>query len=267
MSSPGGGQSLHPGSVSVVIPCKDDAEPLARCLAALEAQTRRADEVIVVDNGSSDDSAATALAFGARALLCPEPGIPAASSTGYDAARGEFILRLDADCLPAPDWIEAVVRAFSEQPGTSAVTGWASFHDGPAALRRVLAALYLGAYTFAGILALGHRPLFGSNLSMRRSAWCAVRSTVHRDDPEMHDDLDLSFHLGERHQIGRLVENRMTMSMRPLSSSAGLRLRMRRGFTTVVAHWPEHLPPYRWHRRRKLGRADLYRVSDISTQL
>ncbi len=54
------------GSVSVVIPCKDDAHHLAMCLAALAKQTRQADEVIVVDNESSDDSAAVALASGLR---------------------------------------------------------------------------------------------------------------------------------------------------------------------------------------------------------
>lgn len=238
------------GSVSVVIPCKDDAHHLAMCLAALAKQTRQADEVIVVDNESSDDSAAVALAFGAQVIPCPEPGIPAASSTGYDAARGELILRLDADCLPAADWIDTVVEVFAEQPRAAALTGGASFHDGPRALRRVLAAIYLGAYTLAGTLALGHRPLFGSNLAMRRSAWCAVRGTVHRDDPEMHDDLDLSFHLGEKHRIGRLASGRMTMSMRPFADLKGLRRRIRRGLFTVVTHWPEDFPPYRWRRGR-----------------
>lgn len=256
MSSPRCDQPWHPCSVSVVIPCKDDAEHLARCLMALGEQTRQADEVIVVDNGSSDSSAATALAFGATVIPCRDPGIPAASSTGYDAARGELILRLDADCLPAADWIEAVVAVFAEQPGTAALTGWAHFHDGPIALRRVLAALYLGAYTFAGVLALGHRPLFGSNLAMRRNAWCDVRDAVHRDNPEMHDDLDLSFHLGERHSIGRLAGGRMTMSMRPFSDFAGMQRRMRLGLSTVVTHWPEDFPPYRWRRRRKKGRDD-----------
>ena len=94
-------------AVSVVIPVKDDAALLTRCLSALAAQDRPVDEIIVVDNGSSDDSADRARAAGARVVRCDDPGIPAAASAGYDAARGDLILRRDADCpsrgrAPAP---------------------------------------------------------------------------------------------------------------------------------------------------------------------
>ena len=76
-------------TVSVVIPVRDDAEMLARCLAALAAQTRPADEIVVVDNGSSDDSASVARSAGARVVAEATPGIPQAASTGYDAAYVE----------------------------------------------------------------------------------------------------------------------------------------------------------------------------------
>ena len=66
-------------AVSVVIPAKDDARQLETCLAVLAAQTRRADEVVVVDNGSSDETASVAAAAGARVVRCLEPGIPAAN--------------------------------------------------------------------------------------------------------------------------------------------------------------------------------------------
>src|SRR5690606_36645832 len=57
-------------TVSVVIPVKDDAALLARCLEALARQTRLPDEIIVVDNNSSDDSALVAVAGGARVVNC-----------------------------------------------------------------------------------------------------------------------------------------------------------------------------------------------------
>ncbi|QMU98128.1 glycosyltransferase family 2 protein [Microbacterium esteraromaticum] len=237
--------------LSVVIPVRNDAELLARCLSALRPQTRPADEVIVVDNASSDASAAVAADGGARVLSCPEPGIPAAAAAGYDAAGGDLILRLDADCIPPRTWIQDTERLLSRSPGMVAATGWARFVDGPGALRWTVD-LYLGAYTIAAWTALGHRPLFGSNMALRADAWRAVRTEVHRHDAETHDDLDLSFHLGRIGAIGRLTGVRMGISMRPLRPGSGLRRRVRRGLHTVTLHWPEDLPPWRRRRLREL---------------
>lgn len=80
-------------TVSVVIPVRDDAELLRRCLHALAQQSHPAHEIIVVDNDSSDHSSAVAEQFGVRVLDQPEHGIPAASAAGYDAARGDIIAR------------------------------------------------------------------------------------------------------------------------------------------------------------------------------
>jgi glycosyltransferase involved in cell wall biosynthesis len=235
-------------TVSVVIPVKDDAAELARCLYALSRQSRTADEIIVVDNGSSDSSAAVALNAGATLIRCLEPGIPAASAEGYDRASGDLLLRLDADCIPADDWIERVCAEFAARPDVAALTGRADFTGAPAVVSRASSVAYLLAYAATTVPALGHLPLFGSNLAMRREAWQDVRLRVHRDDPEVHDDLDLAFHLGERHRIGFLRGSSMHMSPRPFGSARALARRFHRGFRSVVIHWPRDFPPSRWRR-------------------
>ncbi|SBS74929.1 glycosyltransferase family 2 protein [uncultured Microbacterium sp.] len=244
-------------TISVVIPVKDDANELHRCLRALQLQTREPDEIVVVDNGSSDASAQVAREFGARVIRCDRSGIPAASSAGYDAATGDVIARLDADCIPARTWIETVADAFARRPDVSVFTGGARFVDGPIALRTSLAAGYLGAYALVTVPALGHLPVFGSNLAFRRSAWQGIRSHVHRQDPELHDDLDFAFHVGERHRIRYLRGAAMGISMRPFASGADFGQRVRRGVRTVLVHWPADFPPVRWVRlalRRALHR-------------
>jgi glycosyltransferase involved in cell wall biosynthesis len=236
-------------TVTVVIPVRDDAGPLDRCLRDLGRQTRPADEIIVVDNASSDGSAEVAMKHDAIVVPEPRPGIPAAAATGYDAATGTLIARCDADSRLPPDWLERVVV---ELETADAVTGSARFYDVPRRWRRFsrpLAMIYLGAYTLATGAALGHAPLFGSNLGMRRSAWLAVRDQVHRDDPELHDDLDLSVHLGARHRIRRVPGLLVGISSRPFWNGEALERRFRRGMRTIRLHWPEEYPPYRVARR------------------
>lgn len=86
-------------SLSVVIPCKDDAGPPARCFNGLAGQTFAPLEVVVMDNNSADDSAEVATKWGARVVRETAPGIAAAASNGYDAALGDIIVRCDADTI------------------------------------------------------------------------------------------------------------------------------------------------------------------------
>jgi glycosyltransferase involved in cell wall biosynthesis len=233
--------------VSVVIPVKDDGVLLRRCLRALELQTRPADELIVVDNASRDDSAGIARSAGARVVRCDQSGIAAASAAGYDEATNEVILRLDADCLPARTWIEEMTKALVGRPGVAAVTGGARFIDGPRSMRSWAAAVYLGAYFAVTVPTLGHLPLFGSNLAFRRTAWRDIRHRVHLD-ADIHDDLDLAYHFGDRYYIRFVPTASMGISMRPLASARGLLRRTRRGVRTVLMHWPRDFPPLRWNR-------------------
>ncbi|WP_396667741.1 glycosyltransferase family 2 protein [Microbacterium sp. R86528] len=233
-------------TVSVVIPVKDDSVALARCLRALKKQTRNIDEIIVVDNGSSDSSANVATAAGATVVTCEEPGIPAASAHGYDLASGDFILRLDADCVPSGIWVQSICEAFVRRPDVAVFTGGARFIDGPKALRGPIAVAYLASYVATTLPALGHLPVFGSNLAMRREVWRSARFKVHRHDQHVHDDLDLAFHIGERYRIRYLADASMGMSMRPFNSARSFALRLYRGFRTVLIHWPADFAPVRW---------------------
>ena len=235
----------HP-TVSVVIPVKDDVVMLRRCLDALARQTVRPLEVVVVDNGSTDDSAAVARARGARVVEERAPGIPAAASTGYDAALGEVIARCDADSVPPPDWVHRLLRAIE---GADAVTGSGTFYDLPPVLRRLMQWLYLSTYFVTVHLALGHPALWGSNMAIRRQAWLEVRGAVHRDDPELHDDIDLSFALGPGRRIHHDRRLRVGVSARCLKGGEQLRRRMRRAVRTLRAGWAEQPPWVRWQQR------------------
>src|SRR5215210_6575002 len=86
--------------VSVVIPCLDEAANIERCVAWARttlAEHRIPGEVVVADNDSEDDSAALALAAGARVVHERRRGYGNAYMAGFAAARGRYILMGDAD--------------------------------------------------------------------------------------------------------------------------------------------------------------------------
>ncbi|RIX31044.1 glycosyltransferase [Amnibacterium setariae] len=222
---------------SVVVPVKDDGDPLERCLVALDAQRLRPDEVIVVDNGSSDASVAVAEAHGARVVREAQPGIAAAASAGYDAARSDLILRLDADSRPPADWTQRVVDRFVADPALDALSGPGEFMVVPRPLRRALTGWYWYAYFERIGRKVGGPPLFGSNLAMRRAAWERVADRVHREDQGIHDDLDLTVHLREagcRLEVDPALL--VPVSARPLLHPVGLIGRARKAEHTIALH-------------------------------
>ena len=188
----------EPLRLSVVLPVRDDAQALRRCLVALSMLSDEPDEVLVVDNGSSDATGAIARESGARVVRQPVPGIAKAAATGYDAATGDVIVRFDADGVPPVDWIARIRAAFTDDPELAGLTGPGVFTSLPMPLRLLAGLGYHGAYFGLIGAMLGRTPLYGSNLAMRRTAWLAARERFHSDDPMVHDDLCLTVHLDNR---------------------------------------------------------------------
>ena len=153
------------------------------------------DEIVVVDNGSTDDTAAVAREFGARVVTEPIPGIPRASSAGYDAATGDLIARIDADSVCPPEWLERVAAAFETEPGLSVLTGMGEFYGSTPLVHWLGRKFYLGGMYWSMTPFLAHPPIFGSNFVMRREVWTELRTEVHREQRNIHDDLDLSLHI------------------------------------------------------------------------
>jgi glycosyltransferase involved in cell wall biosynthesis len=104
-------------SLSVVIPAYNAERTIGAVLEALQAQTPPPDEVIVVDDGSADRTAAVAERHGARIVRAGDGGYAGgARNRGWDVATGDVVVFLDADSVPAPGWTTGLARALVEFP-------------------------------------------------------------------------------------------------------------------------------------------------------
>lgn len=119
----GNGRTLP--RVSVVVPAYNAAGVIGHCLAALEAQTYPRDcyELIVVDDASQDETALLAAGAGATVIAEGKRGKSGVRNLGAAHASGEILLFTDADCEPAPDWIERMVAPFRDDPAVAGVKG------------------------------------------------------------------------------------------------------------------------------------------------
>jgi glycosyltransferase involved in cell wall biosynthesis len=110
--------------LSVVIASRNRARQLDECLRRLHAVVGPADEVVVVDSCSSDDSTRrTAIARGASVVTMAAPGASSARNAGWRAARHELVAFLDDDVMVRSGWADAMAVALS-QDGVAFVTGW-----------------------------------------------------------------------------------------------------------------------------------------------
>jgi glycosyltransferase involved in cell wall biosynthesis len=109
--------------VSIVIPCFDHARFVGEAIESALAQTRPEIEVIVVDDGSRDDSAAVAARFPVRLIRQTNQGLSAARNAGLRASRGDVLICLDADDRLYPTAAAAAVAAFERSPSAMLAFG------------------------------------------------------------------------------------------------------------------------------------------------
>jgi glycosyltransferase involved in cell wall biosynthesis len=117
--------------LSVIIPVRNGGGDLRVCLIAIQHGQRRPDEIIVVDDASTDDTVRTAKKFGARVISLGSPSIgPAmARNRGATEANGEIILFIDADVRVHADTLAKIEQYFVANPNLSALFG--SYDDQP----------------------------------------------------------------------------------------------------------------------------------------
>jgi peptidoglycan/xylan/chitin deacetylase (PgdA/CDA1 family)/glycosyltransferase involved in cell wall biosynthesis len=174
--------------VSVIVPAFNEEELLPQCLAALMAQAREtAAEIIVVDNASTDRTAAIAREFGATVVHEPQRGYVHALARGVQAASHPLVAVTDADSVVGPRWLAGIQAALA-RPDIAGVTG-------PVA--------YEGSRSLTWMAMLMPHELWGANMAFRKADLEAVGGI----DPRINMGADIHLNAQLRRR-GRIIFDR-----------------------------------------------------------
>jgi len=161
--------------ISVVIPARDEEEFLPQCLESLKHQDYEGDyEIIVVDNGSTDNTGKVAQELGATVVVCPQRGVAYARQAGAYSARGDIIVQADADTIYPTGWLSRIARHFSAHPKSAALAGIYIYKDPPRWAKLEYFLRYLA--NMAALFVLGNAAcISGANFAFRREAFLKVK--------------------------------------------------------------------------------------------
>jgi glycosyltransferase involved in cell wall biosynthesis len=174
---------------SVIIPTYNEADCIADCLDALQNQVVAPDEIIVVDNNSTDSTVDIVQRYPQVQLLREDrQGQLYARQVGFDAATSDYIATIDADCQPHEDWVHYMKNRLSVGD-IDALSGYVSI-ESPRFLPFAGAVFNWFEYQINYRL-LGHYPLFGSNMVITQVFWQRVRGKL-QDDTSLWEDYDMA---------------------------------------------------------------------------
>jgi glycosyltransferase involved in cell wall biosynthesis len=187
--------------VSVVIPCFNLGQYLREALASVEAQTVPPDEVVVIDDGSTDPATKEVLAGlgGPRlhVISIPNAGVGAARNLGARSTTGDYVCFLDADDRLAPGYLEATARALEENAGLGFAATW---------LQTFGSATWDWKETSCALEALLFGNIGAATVMVRRSDFEAVGGYDTQMPHQGYEDWDLLLALTTRGRGGVLIE-------------------------------------------------------------
>jgi len=181
--------------VSVVIPAYNEEGYIKKCLTSITNQSERADEIIVVNNNSTDKTEVIAKKFDVKIVNEKTQGMTPARNRGFNSAKYEIIARCDADTVVPKDWIRIIKNNF-KKGDLDALTGPVFFNDSEILKSTSTIPADLAWKSFK-LIANGKKYLIGPNMAITKKIWTQVKNIVEMDDKKVHEDMDLSLKIAK----------------------------------------------------------------------
>jgi len=197
--------------ISVVIPAFNEEANIGNCLRSLKKQSRPADEIIVVDNNSTDKTAQIAKKLGATVILEKKQGIAFARNAGFNAAKGDIIARIDADSTAHHNWLRLMENGLHKNPESVAITGIIYYPDFGFFGRSKTCVRF---YAYFVRLLSGIVFLRASNFAVYKKQWQKIRGKLCDTAKLVHEDWDISFHLQDKSKVAYSQEIAVNTSSR-----------------------------------------------------
>lgn len=161
---------------SFIIPALNEEKLISPCIKSIKKQTKPTDEIIVVDNGSEDKTAAIANRLGCRVVKEKKKGLSNARNQGAKLAKGEVLCFVDADGIVSKNWLKAASQSFLTNKTVEAVSGLNIFQH-----QLLSKKLWFNTYTFIvflGVFILDKlfkkTALVGNNLAIKKELFWAL---------------------------------------------------------------------------------------------
>jgi glycosyltransferase involved in cell wall biosynthesis len=186
--------------VSVIIPAHNEARYIEGCIQSLMKQTVKADEIILINNNSTDKTVQIAKKFPIKIINEKKQGITLARNRGFNSAKYEIIARTDADTILPANWIKKIKTNFLNSD-LVALSGPAEFYDLPELIQnshwqsKATLLTLIKSYNKIVRKMTKHDCLYGPNYALRADVWKKVKRKVCLNDKKVHEDLDLAIHL------------------------------------------------------------------------
>ena len=207
--------------ISLIAPAFNEEKYIGKFLESICRQSQIPDEVIICDNGSTDDTVAEINKYFSllplKIVAEKQKGISFAVETAWKSATGDLILKTDSDCILPKKWVEKHLDHYLNNGNLSACGGGFTASDGNIFIKFLTPIASYLDHLFLH-LTHGHRVIFGGNMSIKRTVLEQIGG--YQNNPQkIQDDILISHRLFQnKHQYTYFPDLNIATSTRRFSS-------------------------------------------------